>query len=131
MSKSKRIVAPFINNFGQVIQPNDEVFAVKTCTGRVSVDLVKYIGYIEREAYDWTESKHVMQKFAQISTPATKNVYYKKGTTELFKWSQYVSGVPSHEQFDVARVPFTQISTLYYNRIIPKTASLNDLASSI
>lgn len=131
MSKSKRIVAPFINDFGQMIQPNEQAFAVTTCTGRVSVKEVKYVGYIEREAYNWRESKREMQKFAQISTPSKKNVYYKKGTSELFKWSTYVSGVPGHEQYDLVEVAFDQISTLQYNRILSKDSSLSQLASAV
>lgn len=131
MSKTKRIVAPFINDFGQVIQPNEEVFAVTTCTHRTNVFEAKYVGYIERESYDWKEKKSVMMKYAQISTPSTKHVYFKKGTTEPFNWSTYVSGVPGDEQFDRAEVPFNYISTLQYNRILPKHASLSQLAESI
>lgn len=131
MSKTKRIVAPFINDFGQMIQPNEQAFVVTTCTGRVKVKEAKYVGYVERESYDWSEKKHVMKKFAQISTPSTKHVYYKKGTTEMFKWSDYVSGVPGHEQYDRAEVAFDQISTLQYNRILAKDSSLSQLASAV
>lgn len=131
MSKTKRIVAPFINDFGQVIQPGDSVFAVTTCTHRTNVFEAKYVGYIEREEYNWKEKKHEMKKFAQISTPSTKHVYYKKGTSELFNWGTYVSGVPGDEQFDRAEVPFNYISTLQYNRILPAYASITQLASVV
>lgn len=130
-SRTKRIVAPFINDFGQVIHPNDEAFAVTTCTGRVSVKKVKYIGYIEREAFNWRDSKYEKQKFAQISTPAKKHVYYQKGTTDPFAWSFYNSDIPGDQQYDRVEVKFDQISTLQYNRILPITASLDEMAQSV
>lgn len=129
MSKSKRIVAPFTNKFGQTIQPGEDVFAITTCTGIVSINQAKYVGYVERQSYDWDTKTYGLEKFAQISTPCTKNVYYKKGTTEPFVWGFYNSGIPGTDQFDRVEVPFDQISTLQYNRIIPTTASLNDMAS--
>ena len=132
MSKSKRIVAPFINDFGQVIQPNEEVFAVTTCTGRVAVKEAKYVGYVERETYNWKEKKHETMKFAQISTPSAKPVYYKKGTEQLFNWSSdYIQGVPGDQQFDRVEVSFDQISTLQYNRVLSKNSSLHQLASVV
>lgn len=131
MGKSKRIVAPFVNDFGQVIQPNDPVFAVTTCTHRVSINKVKYIGFVERETYNWRDSKYEMQKFAQISAPATRHVYYKKGTTEPFQWSTYVQGVPGDQQYDRVEEQFEQISTLQYNRILPITASLDQMAEAL
>jgi hypothetical protein len=131
MSKSKRIVAPFINDFGQVIQPNEEVFAVTTCTHRTRVFEAKYIGYVERQEYNWNEKKYEMKKFAQISTPSTTWVYYKKGTTELFQWGSYVNGMPGDRQYDRVEVPYNHISTLQYNRILSKSASLTQLASVV
>lgn len=131
MSKSKRIVAPFVNDFGHIINPGDKAFAVTTCTGRVSVKEVTYIGFIERQAFNWGESKYELQKFAQIKTPATRTVYFTKGTKERFAWSFYQSGVPGDQQFDRVEVPFEQISTLQYNRILPSTASLSELASAV
>lgn len=131
MSKSKRIVAPFINEFGQVISPGEEVFAVTTCTHRTNVFEAKYVGYVERETYDWKEKKNVVAKFAQISTPSTKHVYFKKGTNEPFSWSSYVSGVPGDQQFDRAEVEYDYISTLQYNRILSKGSSLHQLASVV
>jgi hypothetical protein len=131
MSKSKRIVAPFINDFGQVIQPNEQVFAVTTCTHRTHVFEAKYVGYVERQDYNWKEKKHEMKKFAQISTPSSRHVYYKKGTTELFQWGSYVNGMPGDQQYDRVEVPFDQISTLQYNRILSKNSSLHELASVV
>lgn len=131
MSKTKRIVAPFINDFGQVIQPGDSVFAVTTCTHRTNVFEAKYVGYVERQSYDWKEKKHTMMKYAQISTPSTKHVYYKKGTTEPFNWSTFMHGTPGEEQFDRAEVQFEYISTLQYNRILAKDSSLSQLASAV
>lgn len=131
MSKSKRIVAPFINDFGQVIQPNEDVFAITTCTHRTNVFEAKYVGYVERQSYDWKEKKHVMMKFAQISTPSTRTEYFKKGTTEPYKWSTYVSGVPGEQQFDRVEVPYNHISTLQYNRILPKNVTPSQLAEAI
>jgi len=131
MSKSKRIVAPFINDFGQVIQPNEQVFAVTTCTGRVAVKEVKYVGYVERQDYNWNEKKHEMKKFAQISTPSTRHVYYKKGTTELFQWGSYVNGMPGDQQYDRVEESYDHISTLQYNRVLSKNSSLHELASVV
>ena len=131
MSKSKRIVAPFINDFGQVIQPNDDVFAVTTCTHRTRVFEAKYVGYVERETYDWKEKKTLMQKFAQISTPSFKYEYVKKGTSEPFNWSTLDYNRPRDEQYEVVEIPYNHISTLQYNRVLPKNASLNQLAETI
>lgn len=131
MSKSKRIVAPFINEFGQVIQPNDVVFAVTTCTHRTNVFEAKYVGYVEREAYDWKEKKKVMQKFAQISTPSFKTTFVKKGTNETFQWNTLDYNRPREEQYDVVKTPFNYISTLQYNRILPAYASITQLASVV
>ena len=49
MEKPKRIVEPFINKWGSTITPGQKVFAITNCTHQTRVDLVEYIGYVERD----------------------------------------------------------------------------------
>lgn len=131
MSKSKRIVAPFVNQFGHVIRPDEKVYAVTTCTGRVSMHEAQYVGYVEREEFDRNEQKKVLSKFAQIRTPYTKRTYVEVGTRNPFKWSSYRSELPREQQYEVIEEPASSISTLYYNRILPAHATLAEVASVV
>lgn len=131
MSKSKRIVGPFVNDFGHIINPGEKAYAVTTCTGRVKVKEVTYVGFVEREVYDWQEKKRMMKKYAQIKTSAKKTEFFAKGTNDKFAWGFFNNNIPGDQQYDRREVSFDQISTLQYNRILPATASLSELASAV
>lgn len=131
MSKSKRIVAPFVNQFGHIIHPEQKVFAVTTCTGRVSMHEAQYVGYVERMEFDRVENKKVMSKFAQIRTPYTKRTYVEVGTKNPFKWSTFRLEIPREQQYEVIEEPASSISTLQYNRILPSHATLSEVASVV
>lgn len=131
MSKVNRIVAPFINDFGQVIQPNEQVIVVTTCTGQTRMKEAEYIGYVERQAFDWQERKHVMKKFAQIRTPYEKISYVHTGTDKPFNWSTFQHGVPREQQYDTVKTPATFVSTLHYNRVLARNSTVSEIAKAV
>lgn len=131
MGRAVRIVAPFINDFGQVIQPGEQVFAITTCTKVTRVNKAKYIGYVERNSYNWQTREYEPMKFVQISTPSTRHVYYKKGTKQPFAWSFYNSDIPGDQQYDRVEEQYEHISTLQYNRILSVNSSLDQMAETV
>jgi hypothetical protein len=123
MSKSKRIVGPFTSEFG-TFQPGDKAIAVTMCTSRTNVARVEYVGYVEREDYNWNTKKSETMKFAQIRRTTLRTEWYDKDTNEKCNWR-------SGKNMGVRHVPATIITTLQYNRLIPDTATTDELMQAI
>ena len=75
MTKSKRIEAAYTNEFKQTFNPGDSCIVVTTACHRVSIERAVYVGYVERNAYDWRSRKYDLQKFVQIKRPI--DTWYK------------------------------------------------------
>ncbi|CAB4143277.1 hypothetical protein UFOVP447_108 [uncultured Caudovirales phage] len=116
---TKREAVPFTNDFGQVINPGDEVVVVTTCTGSTNTQKGKYVG--------------MSGKSVQAEVPSNSWAYFVKGTDERapanFHNELYKSGfkwnTPEWKELrDKVYAPYeyrktggTRITTLYYNRI--------------
>lgn len=124
MSKSKRIEGPFTSEFG-TFNPGDPAIAVTTCTGNTVVKRVEYVGYIERNSYNWKTKKYEPQKFAQIRRPTSTFTAFWAGTGEKAKWPY------GDRKVEYRSVPGTIVSTLQYNRLIPATASTDQLIKAL
>lgn len=124
MSKSKRIAGPFTSEYG-TFNPGDKCIVVTVCTGRVNVARAEYVGYIERPHYNWQTKETGLAKYAQVRRPTSRWGAYVKGTDIPAKWPY------STEQVDYKSVEGTIVSTLQYNRLMPATASTDDLIKVI
>lgn len=116
---SKREAVPFTNDFGQVINPGDEVVVVTTCTGSTNTQRGKYVGM---------SGKHV-----QAEVPSSSWAYYIKGTNERapsnFTERLWKAGLKYntpefkalrdevYAPYEYRQISDTRITTLYYNRI--------------
>lgn len=123
MSKSKRVVAPFTNEFG-TFNPGDQAIAITVSTGRVSVARVEYVGYVERKVYSWHEKKHTTRKHAQIRRPIQKWQAFYKGTDERASW-------PYKGEVEYRTLDGFAITTLQHNRLIPAGISTDELIKEI
>lgn len=128
--KRERKILPFTNNFGDVIQPGETVYAITTCAHRTHVGKAEYIGYIERSEYNWRTKETQLSPFVQIKVPTTRTRYFDKLKNKNYDWVDY-----TREYFDqnVERIeePYFRISTLNYNNIIPCNASIDKLAEAV
>lgn len=95
---SKRNVVPFTNDFGQVINPGDEVVVVTTCTGSTNTAKGVYVG--------------MHGKSVQAEVEYTKFEWYNKETDKAGSYYHIPSELRSHR-----RVPSKRITTLQQNRI--------------
>ena len=95
---SKRDIVPFTNDFGQVINPGDDVVVVTTCTGSTNTSKGTYVG--------------MRGKSVQAEVEYTKYEWYNKETDEAGSYYK----IPS-ELRAMRRVPAKRITTLCYNRI--------------
>jgi hypothetical protein len=124
MSKTKRIEGPFQSEYG-TFNPGDEAIAITVCTGRVRVARVEYVGYIERQSYDWQLKQQVVKKYAQVKHQVKRFTPFLKGTDEVAKWPY------EHNDVQYRHVPGTHISTLQYNRLIPASVTTDELMKVI
>ena len=124
MAKTKRIVAPFTNEHG-TFNPGDEVIAITVCTKRVNVERVEYVGYIERNDYDWRTKQYEPMHYAQVRRPTTQYTSFWKGTDVKAVWPY------GDREVEYRNVKKYIITTLQYNRIIPANVSVNELIERI
>lgn len=124
MSKSKRIVGPFTSEYG-TFNPGDKAIAITVCTGNVCVERVEYVGYIEREEYQWDTKKTELMKFAQIRRPTTTFTCFWKGTDEKAKWPY------GSREVEYRNVDSMIITTLHYNRLLPDSATTDALIKAL
>lgn len=88
------------------------------------VDRVEYVGYVERNAYNYQERKYMLEKFAQIRRPVTRFTPFYKGTDNEATW-------PYQGEVEYRHIPGTLVTTLQYNRLIPANASTDQLMKVI
>ncbi len=116
---SKREAIPFTNDFGQVINPGDDVVVVTTCTGSTNTQKGKYVG--------------MRGKSVQAEVPSNSWAYFVKGTDELaphdfwkgMQGHSFKYGTPEYNElrekvygpYEYRKLNTTRITTLYYNRI--------------
>lgn len=124
MSKSKRIEGPFTSEFG-TFNPGDPAIVVTTCTKRTYVERVEYVGYVERTEYNWKTRMNELKKFAQIRRSISTFTPFWAGTDEKAKWPY------GDRKVEYRDVPGTRISTLQYNRLIPASASTDQLIEAL
>jgi hypothetical protein len=124
MSKSKRIVGPFTSKYG-TFNPGDQAIAITVCTGNVVVERVEYVGYVERNEYNWKTKKTELTKFAQIRRPTKTFTAFWAGTEEKASWPY---GDRKVEYRDVIG---TLVTTLQYNRLLPASASTDQLIEAV
>ena len=129
--KRERIVKPFTNSFGQVIEPGTPVFVVTVCTGRTSITKGEYVGYIERDAYvyDQDQKKYVWKvaPFVQARVEYDKAYYTYKDTGERVNWKTFISNRDCVWLSEKAH----RITTLHYNRILRADSSLEEMAKAV
>lgn len=131
--KRERIVKPFTNSFGQVIEPGTPVFVVTVCTGRTSITKGEYVGYIERDAYVYDqEQKTYVSKiapFVQARVEYDKAYYAYKDTGERVDWKTFTSDVAGKCVWMSEKAH--RITTLNYNRILRADSSLDEMAAVV
>lgn len=120
----KTIVAPIQLEHG-TFNPGDQVFAVTTCTGKVKVSKVEYVGYVLARQYCYKEKKYVDIKKAQIRRPTDIGEWFDKETGEKTQWK------PNTPNLGFRYVPGTRVTTLNYNRILPVNATVDELIKEI
>lgn len=123
MSKTKRIVGPFTSEFG-TFNPGDAAIAVTVCTGRTCVDRVEYVGYVERNQYNWKTKEYEAMKFAQIRRPSEQLEWYNKTTGEACNWSR-------DENISHRYITKHIVTTLQYNRLLPAVTDTDGLIKAI
>ena len=127
MSKSKRVVAPFTNQFGQTLNPGESCIAITTCTGRTSISRVEYVGYIERNSYNYQTRSYEPTKYVQIRRPAKvyKGAFYE-GTDEKARWP-YDANRKVDYRYEDSKI----ITTLQYNNVLADKTSVDDLIKAV
>lgn len=131
--KRVRIVKPFTNKFGQVIEPGMPVFVITVCTGQTAITKGEYVGYIEREDYVYsTEQKTYVSKLApfvqaRVEYDAAKFIY--EDTGERVDWKTFRLDGPRKTVWVTEKAH--RITTLKYNRILRADSSLEDMAAIV
>ena len=129
--KRERIVKPFTNSFGQVIEPGMPVFVVTVCTGRTSITKGEYVGYIERDVDRFNRETRaleaVKEPFVQARVEYDKAYYVYKDTEERVNWKTFSSNRDCEWRSEKAH----RITTLNYNRILRADSSAEDLAAAV
>ena len=128
MSKTKRILGQFTNQFGQTFNPGDKVIAVTVCTGRTNIARAEYVGYVERDSYNWQTKTYQKEKFVQIRRPSTTSVAVYGGTTVKVNWATFIRGKDEAEWITVEK-PI--VTTLWYNNILADDSSVDSLIEAV
>lgn len=124
MSKSKRIVGPFQSEYG-TFNPGDQAIAITVCRGRVGVTRVEYVGYVERRGYNYHTRQMENMKYAQVRRPIKSFTPFFKGTDTVAKWPY------GDQPVEYRYVDKHIITTLQYNRLLPATASTDNLIAAM
>jgi hypothetical protein len=131
--RRERVIKPFTNSFGQVIEPGTPVFVVTTCTHRTNITRGEYIGYIERDVdrFDQRIDHRVLvtvkEPFVQVRVEYDQAYYVYKDTEERVNWKTYASNRDCEWRSEKAH----RITTLNYNRILRADSSVEDLAAAV
>lgn len=131
--KRVRVIKPFTNSFGQVIEPGMPVFVVTVCTGRTSITKGEYVGYIERDVDRFNRETRaletVKEPFVQARVEYDKAYYAYKDTGERVNWKTFTSNVAGNCVWLSEKAH--RITTLQYNRILRADSSLDELAAVV
>lgn len=128
-----RVIKPFTNKFGQVIEPGMPVFVVTTCTHQTYITKGEYVGFIERDVlrYDQRIDHRVRvtvkEPFVQVRVEYNKAYYVYKDTEERVNWKTFSSNRDCEWKSEKAY----RITTLNYNRILRADSSAEDLAAAV
>lgn len=128
--KRVRVIKPFTNMFGQVIEPGMPVFVVTTCTHQTYITKGEYIGYIERDVYRYnheTKLVAVPEPFVQVRVECNTDRCVYKDTGEDIVWSNF----DPNRANEWVTTGGTRINTLRYNRIIRADSSLEEMAAAV
>jgi hypothetical protein len=123
--KVQRYAEPFVNSFGDVIQPGDEVYAVTVSTSRTAVSKGKYIGVTKSSGWRGEEVKRV-----QLEVDAKRSFWVYKDTGERVDYYVWYKSDRSRD-VTIDYEPYKRITTLQLNRIMPVGISADKLAESI
>ena len=129
-----RVIKPFTNKFGQVIEPGMPVFVVTTCTHQTYITKGEYVGYIERDVLRYEQKiDHrvrvtVKEPFVQVRVEYDKTKYIYKDTGERVDWKTFV-----RDERNTVWVTEKahRITTLQYNRILRADSSLEEMAAAV
>ena len=125
--KVARHIEPFTNEFGDVIQPGEDIYAITMCTKNTYVTKGKYLGVIKRAGWRGQE-----QLAVQVEVDAKRAAYRYKDTKETTTWHEYYyNGGPNGREVELYSVPYKRVSTLQLNRIVPAKISTDQLAAAI
>ena len=128
--KRARVIKPFTNMFGQVIEPGMPVFVVTTCTHQTYITKGEYIGYIERDVYRYnheTKLVAVPEPFVQARVECNTSGCVYKDTGEKVVWSKY----DANRESEWVTTKSTRITTLQYNRILRADSSIEEMAAAV
>lgn len=133
MAKRERKILPYVNQYGDTINPGETVYVVTTCTHRTRVNKCEYIGFVERMEYDYKSAKYASKPYVQVRVPSTRLVYYDKLTNEKWDWSMYsIKGADYYRNnVEARKESYDRISTLQHNRILPANIAPDRLMEAI
>lgn len=128
--KRERKILPFTNKFGDTINPGEQVYVITTCTHTTCVNKGEYLGFVEREDYDWKLKQTKMMPYVQVKVKDQRTVWFDTLKNEKYSWvghnNEYFQAHVEHRKED-----FHRISTLYYNNVIPANASADRLMAAV
>lgn len=129
--KRVRVIKPFTNMLGQVIEPGMPVFVVTTCTHQTYITKGEYIGYIERDVYRYNRETMALvavpEPFVQARVECYTSGCVYKDTGEKVVWSKY----DANRESEWVTTKSTRITTLQYNRILRADSSLEEMAAAV
>lgn len=125
--KVVRHIEPFTNEFGDVIQPGEAVYAITMCTSRTHVTKGEYLGVIKRAGW-----RGDVEPYVQVRVNTQRTAWRWKDTKENTTWNEYYKQLHGvGRDVETYQVPCTRISTLQLNRIVPAKINADQLAAAI
>ena len=126
--KAVRHIEPFTNQFGDIIQPGEEVYSITMSYKTTSVKKGEYLGVIKRAGWGGREEIAV-----QVLVDAQKTAWRWRDTKEDTTWLAYYSqrNQPDARMVEAYNIPYKRVSTLQLNRILPAKVSTDQLAAAI
>jgi len=128
--KRERKILPYTNKFGDVINPGDTVYAITTCTKQTCINKGEYIGYVERDGYDYKTKSYVKMPFVQVKVPAERTEYFDTLKNKKYDWAGYTKEYFA-EHVERRDIAYDRITTLQYNNILPSNTSVETLAKAV
>lgn len=117
MSKSKRLVQPYVDKAGQTIQPGDRVVVITHSTGTVRAKVGEYVGVIPSTYWDYNAKENKVWYSVQVRVPVTSG-RMRNVAGDLLTWNQYYKlPKPDQKNWEWVRVEEFRITTLQNNLI--------------